>query len=300
MSTEFEARLGQELRRVGIHGRLRGRILAEYADHLACDPDAQLGEPGELARQFADEVGSTRARRAAVTAFGALALAGSLFGLAFVTSDAIFGVTPKSASVIGQIAIAVAILFSQVSFVAGTLAMLRWLRRRGSGILPAAEAQVIVRRAVVGVICGIVTMAGLATAAIAYQRFQTPAWTTFAVVIAAVSIAGLLASLPSIWAASRVRPVADGGAGDIFDDLGGLVPRPLDGRPWLLAIIVSATVAAVITLVAVPAQDAFDGAARGLADALLCLAGFATLGRYLGLWSPGRAHGEPQAARTDR
>ena len=67
-----------------------------------------------------------------------------------------------------------------------------------------------------------------------------------------------------------------------------------------MAIIVSATVAAVITLVAVPAQDAFDGAARGLADALLCLAGFATLGRYLGLWSPGRAHGEPQAARTDR
>ena len=208
MSTEFEARLGQELRRVGIHGRLRGRILAEYADHLACDPEAQLGEPGELARQFADEVGSTRARRAAVTAFAALALAGSLFGLAFVTSDAIFGVTPKSASVIGQIAIAVAILFSQVSFVAGTLAMLRWLRRRGSGILPAAEAQVIVRRAVVGVICGIVTMVGLATVAIAYQRFQTPAWTTFAVVIAAVGIAGLLASLPSIWAASRVRPVA--------------------------------------------------------------------------------------------
>ncbi len=284
MTTDFEARLGEELRRVGIRGRLRGRILAEYADHLACDPGAQLGEPGALARQFADEVGSTRARRAALTAFGTLALAGSLFGLALVTSDALFGVTPKSASVIGQVAIAVAILFSQVSFVAGTLAVLRWLQRRGSGVLSAAEARVIVRRAVVGVICGIVTMASLATAAIAYQRFQTTAWTTFTVVIAAVSIAGLLASLPSIWAASRVRPVAGGGAGDIFDDLGGLVPRPLDRRPWLLAIIVSAAVAAVITLVAVPAQDAYDGAARGILDGLVCMFGFATLGRYLGLW----------------
>jgi hypothetical protein len=296
-------RLGEELRRVGIRGRLRGRILAEYADHLACDPEAQLGEPGALARQFADEVGSARARRAAVTAFGTLALAGSLFGLAFVTSDALFGVTPKSASVVGQVAIAVAILFSQVSFVAGTLAVLRWLQRRGSGVLSAAEAQVIVRRAVVGVICGIVTMASLATAAIAYQRFQTTAWTTFTVVIAAVSIAGLLASLPSIWAACRVRPVADGGAGDIFDDLGDyatLVPPPLRGRPWRLAVVVSVAVAVVITLVAVPAQDAFDGAARGLLDGLLCLAGFATLGRYLGLWRPGRTHVGPLAVRTDR
>jgi hypothetical protein len=97
-----------------------------------------------------------------------------------------------------------------------------------------------------------------------------------------------------------VRPVADGGAGDIFTDLGGFVPRPLDGRPWLFAVVVSATVAAVITLVAVPSQDAFDGAARGLLDALLCLAGFATLGRYLGLWSPRRAQAGAQAACTDR
>jgi hypothetical protein len=186
MSADFQTTLGHELSAAGIHGRLRSRILAEYADHLACDPDAQLGEPGALARQFADEVGSTRARRAAVIAFAALALAGVLFGLAFVTSDAAFGAAPKGGPVIGRIATALAILFSQVSFVAGTLAALRWVQRRGSGVLPAAEAT-------------------------------------------------------------------------------------------------------VITLVAVPAQDVYDGAARGLIDALFCMAGFATLGRYLGLWSPRRA-----------
>ncbi|HXD65338.1 MAG TPA: hypothetical protein VNV17_12015 [Solirubrobacteraceae bacterium] len=302
MTTDFEARLGQELRRVGIHGRLRGRILAEYADHLACDPEAQLGEPGALARQFADEVGSTRARRAAVTAFAALALAGVLFAAAFVTSDAAFGAAPKGGPVIGRIATGLAIVFSQVAFVAGMLAVLRWVQRRGSGVLPAAEATVIVRRAAVGVLSGIITMVSLGTIAIAYQSFLSGAWVTFTIAAAAVGTAGLLAALPSIWEAARLRPVAGGDAGDIFSDLGDyatLVPPPLRGRPWRCAAVLSVAVAVVITLVAVPAQDAFDGAARGLADALLCLAGFATLGRYLGLWSPRRAHGEPQAVRTD-
>ena len=289
MTSEFSTQLGRELSAVGITGRARRRILDEFADHLACDPSAQLGEPAALAHQFADEVGSARARRAAVVSFGALALAGSLFGLALVTSDAVFGATPKGGPVIGRIAVVVAILFSQVSFVAGTLAALRWVQRRGSGVLPAAEAKVIVRRAAVGVICGIVTMVSLGTVAIAYHRFQPSAWATFAIVVAAVGTAALLASLPALWEAARLRPVAEGGAGDIFDDLGGLVPRPLAGRPWLLAVVVSAAVAVVITLVAVPAQDAIDGAMRGLVDAVLCMVGFATLGRYLGLWGPGPA-----------
>jgi hypothetical protein len=291
MSPDFQARLGQELSAVGIRGRLRARILAEYADHLACDPEAQLGEPRALARQFADELGSTRARRAAVIGFAALALAGILFGLAFVTSDAVFGAAPKGGPVIGRIATACALLFSQISFVAGILAALRWVQRRSSGVLPAAEAKVIVRRAAVGVVSGILTMVSLGTIAVADQRFESGAWATFAIVVAAVGTAGLLASLPSIWEATRLRPVAGGEAGDIFDDLGDfvmLVPPPLRGRPWRLAAVVSVAVALVITLVAVPAQDAYDGALRGIVDALLCMAGFATLGRYLGLWRPGR------------
>lgn len=292
MSTEFESRLGRELSAAGIGGRLRGRILAEYADHLACDPEARLGEPRALARQFADEVGSTRARRAALFGFAALALAGILFGVAFVTSDSAFGAAPKGGPVIGRIATALAIVFSQVSFVAGMLAALRWVQRRGSGVLPAAEATVIVRRAAVGVLTGIVTMVSLGTIAIAYQRFQAGPWVTFTIIVAAVGTAGLLASLPAIWEAARLRPVAPGEAGDIFDDLGDLVmlvPPALRGRPWRLAAVVSVAVAVVITLVAAPAQDAYDGALRGLVDALLCMAGFATLGRYLGLWRPGRA-----------
>jgi hypothetical protein len=65
--------LGRELAAVGIRGRRRDRILAEFADHLACDPQAQLGEPRDLARQFADELATDSARRAAFATFGALA-----------------------------------------------------------------------------------------------------------------------------------------------------------------------------------------------------------------------------------
>jgi hypothetical protein len=292
VSQDFLTGLNSELGVVGIHGRLRRRILSEFSDHLASDPEARLGEPRALARQFADEVGSARARRAAVTGFAALALAGTLFGLAFVTSGAAFGVSPRGGPVIGRIATGLAILFSQVSFVAGMLAVLRWIQRRGSVVLAGAEATVIVRRAAVGVLSGILTMASLGTIAVADHRFLSHAWATFAIAGSAVGAAALMASLPSVWAAVRLRPVAAGGAGDIFDDLGDfviLVPPLLRGRPWRFAVAVSIAVAVVITLVAVPAQDAIDGAARGILDGLVCLAGFATLGRYLGLWRPGPA-----------
>jgi len=298
MSASFEAELSRELTAAGITGRVRRRILDEFADHLACDPQASLGEPRALARQFADEVGTTRALRAALIAFAALAFAGILFAVAVVTAGPLFGARPKGAPVSGQIATALAVVFSQISFVAGTLAILRWVARRRVGVLPAAEATVIVRRAAVGVLAGIVTTACLAILGIAYRSWLPAATATVVVIAGTVGTVALLASLPAIWEAARVRPVADGDAGDVFDDLGefaALVPRPLR-RPWRFAVAVSIIVAAVITLVAVPAQDAFDGAARGILDALLCMAGFATLGRYLGLWAPHKERLRPEEA----
>jgi hypothetical protein len=288
-SSNFHSALGQELTAVGITGRLRRRVLDEFADHLACDPDAALGDPAALARQFADELGSVRARTAAVASFIALALAGTLFAIAFVLSGGgAFGPAPRGAALIGRLATGVALLAPQVAFVAGILAVVRWLRRRGSTVLPAAEATVMVRRAAVGVVAGIATMVSLGTLAVVYRHHVSGAWMTFAVVAAAVGTCALLASLPPIWGAIRLRPVAGGPPGDVFDDLGGLVPARLRGRPWLFAVIVSGAVAVLITVVAVPAQDEFDGAVRGIFDALLCLLGFATLGRFLGLWSPRR------------
>jgi hypothetical protein len=70
---------------------------------------------------------------------------------------------------------------------------------------------------------------------------------------------------------------------DLFDDLGGLVPPALRGRPWRFALAVAGALAVAIALAGVVQSDPFDGLARGLADGAACLAGFAVLGRYLGL-----------------
>jgi hypothetical protein len=287
MTAGYQEQLGRELSAVGISGRLRRRILDEFADHLACDPDAALGEPRQLAAQFADELGSARAMTAAIGSFAALVVAGLLFAAAVASSGAaVFGAAPRGAPLIGRIATGVALLAPQLAFVAGILAALRWLRRRRSGVLPAAEAAVIVRRAAVGVAAGLASMVSLGTLAIVYQHRVSGAWMTFTLLGASIGVVTLVCVLPLVWAAVRLRPVAGGSGGDLFDDLGGLVPRRLRGRPWRLAVIVAGAVAVAITLAGVPASDAFDGAARGIADALVCLAGFATLGRYLGLWSP--------------
>jgi hypothetical protein len=44
--------LSNALADVGISRPLRRRILDEIADHLACDPDAELGAPAQLAHQL--------------------------------------------------------------------------------------------------------------------------------------------------------------------------------------------------------------------------------------------------------
>lgn len=293
MSDPFIATLERELTAAGITGERRARILDEFADHLSVDPTADLGEPGALARRFADEVGSAQALQAAIAAFAALAIAGLLFAIAFVTSGSgAFGARPAGAPALGRLATAAGLFAPQVAFAAGTLALLRWLRRRREPVLAAAEARVIVRRAGVGVVFGLISMLALAGIAIAYHRWTSAGWATFALVASGVGVCALLAALRPVMAAVRLRPLQDGGAGDIFDDLGDLAPGPLRGHPWRLAVTVSAGVAVLIVLASVPAQDEFDGALRGVLDAAACLGGFATLGLYLGLWSPaGRRSG---------
>jgi hypothetical protein len=286
----YRDELWRELTAVGITGGLRSRIAAEIEDHLACDPSAELGAPAALARQFADELGTSRARRAAGRSFAALALAGILFGLAFVGSPAAaFGAAPPGAPLLGRLARVVAVLAPQVAFVAGLLAALRALRRRRQGVIPGAEATMIVRRAAVGTAFGLATTVSLGVIALEFHRQLPAVWSTFALIASGIGTLGLLASLPALSAAGRLRPAASGAAGDIFDDLGNWVPASLRGHPWRLAVVVAAGVAVAVALAGVAGDDAFDGIARGLADGLVCLAGFATLGRYLGLWRPAAA-----------
>jgi hypothetical protein len=260
--------LERELTRVGIPRSRRRRILAELEDHLACDPAADLGEPAALARQFADELGTVRARRAGFAAFGALAIAGLLFATAFIDSQ-----RHADASTPGVVGLVLAVLGAQVAFVAGGLGVVRALRNRRELVVARAEALVLARRAGTGLLAGLTTMGGMALLARS---------NTFALIACGVGAFVLLVAAPSVIAAARLVPVAPGDVADMFDDPGPLIPRL---RPWRFALLVALAVAVAIATVGVAQQDPYDGALRGLLDGLACLGGFAVFGRYLGLRS---------------
>src|SRR6476661_7909921 len=126
--------LGRELSAVGIRGRLRSRILAEAADHLADSDPALFGDPAELARQFADELATDRSRRATVAALAALAGAAGVSAAAGGWGD-IFSAEWAPLGVAAALGM---LVFPQVSFAAGLLAALRVARRRHERRLPSA------------------------------------------------------------------------------------------------------------------------------------------------------------------
>jgi hypothetical protein len=279
--------LSTELAAAGIPGRRRRRILAEISDHLACDPQADLGSPAELAREWADQLGTGRARRAGLGAFLGLVVAGMLiitaFGLHNVSAGLSFpGLHPASRP-LADLGLLLVVIGGQLAFVAGVLAAIRAFRHRRLPVVPRREATVIARRAAVGVGAGMACMVGLALVAIEYRAVVPGWWFTFAVVAAGVGGLALAAVTPLIVSATVLRPVQPGDAGDLFDDLGPFVPPILEGRVWLLAVIIAAGVGALVALGGAAGNDPFDGVARGVADALACLAGFALLGGYLGL-----------------
>jgi hypothetical protein len=276
--------LGRELSAAGIGGRRRERILAEFADHLECDPGAQLGEPGQLARRFADELGTSLARRAAFITFAGLALAAVLSGVGFLAAQRpLFASRSSGNPALLGIGAWMAVLGGQVAFVAGGLGALRAYRRRGAGVLSRQEAAIIVRRAQVGLGAGMITMVGFGLSAVAMIDHTAGWWTTLAMSLAGAGILALAATAPALRAATRVRPVAAGSAGDLYEDFGPVVPRRLQGSPWRFAVGVAALVAVIVAAAGVLQSDPFDGALRGLVDGAACLAGFGLLGRYLGL-----------------
>ncbi len=278
--------LAAELARVGIRGSLQRRILDEIADHLESDPAAELGSPTQLADTFADELGTRRALRAALGSFGALALAGLLFAVVFVSvkaGDGGWGGLEASSPLLGKLATALTLLAPQVAFVAGGLAAVRAWRHRHERVMARAQARVIARRATVGVLAGLGAMLGLGLTAIEYGQSLASWWEPLALTASGVGCLALLAALPALGSSWRLAPAATGSAGDVFEDLGGLVPERLCGRSWSFALLTAGVVAVIIAAVGVAQSDGFDGALRGLLDGVACLAGFAVLGRFLAL-----------------
>jgi hypothetical protein len=277
----YLAELGRELSAVGIRGRLRRRILVESEDHLRADDGAleRFGTPAEVANAFAAELGARASRRAAVGAFLALGVAGAVYAISFLGAAFAGQPPPDTWSALAQLAFAVGIVAPQVAFVAGSLALVRVLRRR-EPVLPSSELTVLNRRTGVALVFGIVTM--LALGAFAFELRNDIAGWWVAITLAGVAIAApllVLAALPALGAA-RLRPQVAGDPGDVFDDLG--LPGNRDD-PWRFARRVAIGLGLVVFLVAAVQGDPFDGAIQGAAETLACLAGFAAFGRYLGL-----------------
>jgi hypothetical protein len=150
-------------------------------------------------------------------------------------------------------------------------------------VIPRPEAGVIVRRAAVGLAAGMITMAGLAVAAFGLTQGAPSGWRTLAFASSGTGLLVLLGATPALLAAARLRPLVEGSVGDLRQDFGSLLPPQMGRRPWMFALVVATAVAVAVAVAGVIQGDPFDGAARGLADGSACLAGFALLGRYLGL-----------------
>jgi hypothetical protein len=271
--------LDLELVDVGIPNRLRRRILVESEDHLRSDDRAldRFGTPAEVANAFAAELGARASRRAAVGAFLALGVAGAVFAVSFVGASFAGHPPPDTLPLLALLALVAVIFAPQVSFVAGSLALVRVLRRR-EPVLPSAELTVINRRTGIALVFGIVTMIALGVLALELRSDSAGWWVALTLIGVAIATPLLvLAALPTAVAA-RLRPRVAGDPGDLFDDLGF-------GRtgPWRFAGSVALAMGLVVFLAAAVQGDPFDGAVNGTAEAIACLAGFAALGRYLGL-----------------
>jgi hypothetical protein len=287
--------LSAEMGRRGVRGRVRRRILAEVTDHLHCDETAveRFGAPPEIAAHFADQLGSAATVRSVRWGFAALAVAGvacamgmTQFWLPGVWGGGAQGQVAGSAPAT-VVAFLVAIMAAQVSLVAGGLGLLRTIRRRRTPVLPSAEVAIIRRRMAVALVSGLVCMSGLAYLLASIHGVErvlsVPESGEVLLVAAGAAAIVLAAAWIPVMRASRIRVEAAGTAGDVFDDLGRVVPSPLRGHPWVFAGGVAALLGIVVLAAGIVVSDGYDGALRAMAEVAACLAGFALLGRYLGL-----------------
>lgn len=283
--------LDSELQLAGIPPRRRRRIVAEFSDHLSESPAAELGVAKDLARQFADELGTRLARAAAFRAFLALAAAGLATFAMFLAIGRIHGLvlyggrahrTPAWSAPL----LLTAALSAQLALAAGGLALLRAWRLRHLPVIGTADAQILLRRAWVGVLAGTVTLTALPVIALAYPQVGGSTWRPAAWVVSGLGLLGLIAVVPVLLSSGRLRPRRSAPSGDLQDDLLALLPWA--PAPREAALLLALVIAATLTAAGLVTNDPYDGALRGITDALFCLAGYVLFGRYLGLRETGQ------------
>jgi hypothetical protein len=264
----FRDQLRTELSRNGIRGALANRIIAELDDHLACDPEANVGEPSDIATRFAVELRIAHTRRASLMTFAALGWSAVLLAVA-VVAEGRSGVSTWGSSVSALVMIACA----QIALVAGILALVRGLRGRAVGDLRLAQ-----RRSFVALAAGAGVSLSVAVNGVLLASMPTW-WHVVAVVCGVASLPGLVAAAQSARTASAITPdePAEGLAADL--------PLPA----WITLFACGAAVSGVVFLQGVVGERLLqEGLIRGGIEATGLLLGVVLLGRRLGLLSSAR------------
>ncbi|MDE3130665.1 MAG: hypothetical protein KGL16_05885, partial [Acidobacteriota bacterium] len=233
--------LENELKAAGLPARRRRRIVIEFSDHLHENPSAQLGEPNALARQFADELGTRLARRAAMVTFAGLAIAGCVVAAVMLLGTRVV-LLPVGTHQSGYIARAsgptfpVFVVFAQVALAAGMLALLRAWRLRRAPVITAADAAILYRRAGIGLLAGILTVGSAPISTVIAHG----GWVAVrAVDVASPCVLLLLLIALFILPLSRLRPAVQGPAADLTFDLG---IRDSRVTPLRVALVLSALI----------------------------------------------------------
>ena len=249
--------LRAELDRVGIRGRLAARIEAELDDHLACDPDADLGTPRLIAQRFADELRLPKTRRATHLAVVALALTAA--GLVLQTAARSVPDLGGAAGIVVPLAGLAIVLGAQVAFVGGILAL--WGAHRGT------TAAVVQRRSAVALAAGALVVVGEAVDA---SLVSAPVW-------------WYLLAVPALG----LPALALAAAGASLRTVSAFTPGGGTGAVRFARNDVVAVGAAAVVLVVVGSAFAEhswnEGLTRGAFEAVAFVGCFVALGRGLGI-----------------
>ncbi len=293
--------LDDELSARGMSGRERRRIVLELRDHIACEPGCEdrLGDPRELAASFADELAADRTRRSSFHVFAALILAAVALAVSQLSlghAGGYPGFTRGLSLALFLPSLVGMLIAPQVALVAATLAALRAVRRRRARILPTAELALIRRRAWVGLSAGIATVVGLELYVVDFSSVLPRWWLALVGGLAGAAGVALLAAATRLAAAGAIATRTSGSAGDVFDDLPAIGWLWLRRRPWRLGALASLIVALAMTVFEARAEHSLiEGVQRGAFEGLAAAAGFALLGRALGVATPSPRSGHGAA-----
>lgn len=281
--------LATELGSVGIVGAQRRRILAEVEDHLReSDEPGRFGDPALVAARFADELATSGARRVAWGSVVALAPAGIAYAILLSLPAPWPDITAARSVPIAVAAALTMVLAPQISFAAGLLAVAGAWRLRSQVTAPAPEITLLRRRAGVALAAGATALLAVMVTIYEFAAWL-PTWRhALSFSIAGASLVPIAAGALALRRTGALRPQTAGDAGDVFDDLGPVLDRlPLElrGRPWRFCLLFAGAVAGVALL---GGGVLNEGPRNAVAEFVAVCAGFAVLGRYLGL-RPSRA-----------